>query len=163
MATLHASSSDGLPTRPILQHLGAQPILNPANRDQGEARISCPSFGNSLTRCVWDLESSQLSADRLSCQPSGPSPIQFGSLAPTRDGPAVPVPARSQGSRAHPQACSAPSPGRAARSRGRGSFHSLPLSSLLSSAFRAGLTPGWAEPRAGWRLLRWTRRVAGPP
>lgn len=51
---------------------------------------------------------------------------------------------------AHPRARCAPSPGRAARSRGRGSFHSL-LSSLLSSAFRAGLTPGWAEPRAGWR------------
>lgn len=44
--------------------------------------------------------------------------------------------------------CCAHCPGRSARSRGRGSFHPPPLSSLLSSAFRAGLTPGWAEPSA---------------
>ncbi|MEJ1279890.1 growth differentiation factor 3 [Cricetulus griseus] len=49
---------------------------------------------------------------------------------------------------AHPRARCAPSPGRAARSRGRGSFHSL-LSSLLSSAFRAGLTPGVQQEKGG--------------
>lgn len=123
----------------------AHPELHQSGKRKGKAypRPRPPFFGNALTLGVRSPGKLQLCTVRVASL----RVYLRSALVPRHppDGPAVPVLASFAVARGPISALDLRSqPGTLADSRGRGSFHS----SQLSSAFRAGLTPGWAEPRA---------------
>lgn len=124
------------------------PPIGTKERHGGHPTPRPPFFGNALTLGVRAPGKSQLCIIRATSLR-----VYLGSsLVPWRPPGMAPRPPTQSPLQwlADPSLspCCAHFPGRSAHSRGRGSFHPPPLSSLLSSAFRAGLTPGWAEPSA---------------
>lgn len=149
-------------------------MLNSTSQDKGEAwgppPPTLPLFGNALTLGVRAPGKLQL------CTVCAASVrVYLGSSLVPRRPPGMARRAPSQPplqwlAGLSPSPRCAPSPGRWAGSRGRGSFHpptAALLPPLLRVPGRADTGVGGAESlhRAGrgWRLLRWNRPIAGPP
>lgn len=119
----------------------------------------CLDAGRPVTREVTTLYSP-------CCQPRGLSPIRFGPLAPTRDGPAVPVLASFAVARGPISALVLRSQLRTLGQQPGARIFPL-VATVLRVPGRADTGVGGAKSllRAGrgWRLLRWNRPMLGLP
>lgn len=171
------SSPNGHPSprHPLIDDPGDQSLSTPGSTNQlhqsgqrkgmGWGNLPSPLFwkcldaGRPVTREVTTLYSP-------CCQSPGLSRIQFGTLAPTRDGPAVPVLAAfamARGPISEPALLS--QPGTLGPQPGARMFPFV--AALLRVPGRADTGVGGAESLLGsgrgWRLLRWNRLMPGPP
>lgn len=159
---IFTSSPNGHPSprHPLMDYADGQPSLSPGpspcstppvrtKERHGDTLSLPPFFGNALTLGVRAPGKLQLCTV---CDAS--LRVYLGSSLVSRRPPGMAPQAPSQpplqwlaGLSPSPRCAPSPDAGPAAGGADL-SIRLPPLSSLLSSAFRAGLTPGWAEPRA---------------